>query len=250
MEASEMSTPKSPNSPSRPLESCFNIALDLYDSFPNATFSSTQIASVVGMSATSGTFKSLVSDLKQYGLVDTTAPSEYAIAQCVKDYSISDRETQKSIRYRCAVSPQAFSSILSSQGNHLPKLEILEGILRSKHNFNKEKAKKTAKALLESLNWAEALDAKGNVVAPSNFTPSDDRCTDWQEAGFRDTTPSETTALIPNHLPPDNVLTVDIPLDSDRVVHIQYPQDLNQREAEKIGNVLKALTYQPSTEEG
>ena len=65
----------SPSSPSRSASACMSVAEKIYDMYGHSSFSAAEAASAAGLSATSGTFKGLFSDLKQYDLIEKTRNS-------------------------------------------------------------------------------------------------------------------------------------------------------------------------------
>lgn len=232
---------RSPNSPSKALGNCFDDAMKLYDAFPHASFDNNQIASVLKRSSGSGGFKSLLSDLKQYGLIERNSSGEFTVSQALKEISMADASGKDALKYSFAIRPSVFTQILEDQGYHLPDVSTLANVLIARFGFNREKAAKTAKALRESLEWANAIDNKGNVLPPKQNNPTGiaqatppDTLLDKEAKGIAD---GQSIAHDENE-----VLSADIPIKDGRVVHIRYPQDLTTNEAKKVGAVLSALT--------
>ncbi len=229
---------RSPNSPSRSLGGCFDCAMKLYESFPNADFDQVQIANQMGMSATSGAFKSLLSDLKQYDLITKSANGDFAVSSAVKEYSVADDFEKTAIKYSFATKPKLFMQIIENQGFHLPDANTLANVLVARFAFNKAKASKTAKALWESLEWANAIDEKGNILKPMRENRPDASRKTGQEGGSVDDRESGDSKNLKLDSRP---LSVDVPLGDGRVAHVDYPSDFTSDEAAKVGAVLGAL---------
>lgn len=242
--------PKSPSSPSHSLEQCMSMASTLYDAYGNAQFGATEIATVAGMSVSSGTFKGWLSDLKQFGLLEKTDKSNYVIAQRFKDYLFakdSEPAKAKSMRLEYLEIPPFFESLLASLRGRLPELNNLTSLLITQHGFNKNKATVTAKAFSESLQWAGVVDSRRNIVLGRQgvFKPNEetDKTFSVQDAG-------QAEEIIDAPLGPECSakdlssvnLSMQISLNNGRVATIKYPSDMTSDEAEKLVQVLRALT--------
>lgn len=229
---------KSPAAPSRSLESCYRTAAKIYDSYSHTEFGAPEIAAAAKLSATGGPGKSLVSDLKQYGLIEKTKAGRFVISQEFKDVHAMGEDSAhfKAAMYEFVKRPPVFQKVLVDVKGQLPDETALTNTLRSTHQFNPDKAKSTAKALSESLTWTGVLDAKRNILelrlgkpggAPAQPENSD---TD----GFEDAGIDEVAGK-------GKLLVLDIPLADGRTARVRYPFDLKPEEATKIGNVLAAI---------
>lgn len=249
-----MTINKSPSSPSRSLSSCFNTGMKLYDIFPNASFNQVQIANVLGMSLKSSSFKGLLSDLKQYGLIEKTANNEFTITKELKEYSFANEAEKDTIRFGLATRPELFTHIIENQGNHLPDNSTLASILTARFGFTRERASKVAKALRDSLEWANAIDAKGNIIKPALRHPSvaetdvpTETNANTPEAQVKN---SEAPFFTTKHNGHSSVaecandkevpLILEVPLGRGRKIRIEYPADTTIKEASKASAVLNA----------
>lgn len=251
-----MKSTKSPSAPSRSLASCFSASMKLYEKYPNASFDRTQIATALEMSAASGSFKGFLSDLKQYGLIEKNADNEFVVAKALKDYSIADEAEKEAIQYELVTRPKLFLQIIENQGYHLPDNSTLANVLVARFGFNKERALKVARALQDSLEWANAIDAKGNIVRPSSRTTCENEMNASAEKGSgskeakqslpsmaikcEDAFPAPNPALEYAQIPETTLIT-EVPLGDNRKIRIEYPADTSEKEAEKACAVLKAL---------
>ena len=249
-----MSAVRSPSSPSRSLATCFSSAMKLFNAFPNAPFDSVAMGSILGMSATSGSFKGLLSDLKQYGLIEKRGEDEYAVSDQLKDFNIAQDAEKDIIRFEFATKPTVFSQIIENQGNHLPEDSLLANILTVRFGFNQGRAQKVVKALKESLQWANAIDQKGNVVKPrleTAFPGNVDSSAEMEALEHQisptnqdgtystDSSQPQSQASIPKQ--DMDYLVTEIPLQGTRKVRIEYPLDVTTDDSEKVCAVFKAL---------
>lgn len=250
-----MKISKSPSSPSRPLSDCFSVGMKLYEIFPNTSFDRTQIANVLGMSLKSSSFKGLLSDLKQYGLIEKTPDDEFAITKALKEYSIADESEKNAARFKFATQPELFTRIIDNQGNHLPDSSTLAGILTARFEFTKERALKVAKALRGSLEWANAIDAKGNVIKPTPKSALASKIDIPAETSTgalaTQTEGSETLSSTNEHNEwstttryahiTETPLVLEVSLERGRKIRIEYPADTMEKEAKKACAVLNAV---------
>lgn len=233
------STSKSPAAPSRSLATCFKIAAKIYDSYSHTEFGAPEIAGAANLSATGGPGKSLVSDLKQYGLIAKTKAGRFVIAQELKDtHALTEGSPEfKAAAYEFVKRPTVFQRILVDVKGKLPEETALANNLRSTYQFNPDKAKATAKALSESLEWAGVLDPKRNIIEPRPGK-STGACGDAAVTGqelIDDVDDGD------KYVAKGRLLTLDVPLADGRTAHVRYPIDLTPEEAKKIGNVLAAI---------
>ncbi len=229
----------SPSSPSRSASACMSVAEKIYDMYGHSSFSAAEAASAAGLSATSGTFKGLFSDLKQYDLIEKTGPSSFRVTQGVKDYTLALSENSEQIhalRYDFVRKPEFFRKLIDSLHGKIPDIIPLANILMSQHQFNKRKAHDTAKALSDSLEWATVLDDRRNLVPPRPEN-TEKREQLSQEPAAGSAMPDDPC------LEPSNTerLTMQLPLAGGRVIQIVYPPDLSKKEAAMVGAVLQAI---------
>lgn len=231
-------TTRSPAAPSRSLEACFEIAAKIYDSYSHTEFGAPEIAGAANLSATGSQGKGLVSDLKQYGLIDKLKASRYVISQEFKDaHALTQGSTEfNAAMYEFVKRPPVFQRVLVDVKGKLPDESALANNLRATHQFNPDKAKLTAKALSDSLAWVGVLDAKRNIIehrvdkSQANGSIKDNVDSDVEDDHGEDEV-----------LPKGKQLSLDVPLADGRTAHVRYPFDLTPDEATKIGNVLAAI---------
>lgn len=235
---------RSPSAPSQSLESCLAFAVKLYGSYAHSSFSSADFASLIERSAASGAFRCLLSDMKQYGLLEKRDAGSFEVSQRVKDYcSLEDSVAKNAARFDFAVQPPFFQTLIEELRDRLPEERSLANTLMSQHGFNKDKAKSTARAFCESLSYANAIDAKRNILRPK---PSSSSC-GQDMTGTVDEAERESgwnkvfTDLSSNDMAQSQLLGMEIPLKNGRIVRIQYPNDLAAFEAAKVGGILEAL---------
>ena len=232
-------TTKSPAAPSRSLATCYGIAAKIYDSYSHTEFGRPEIAGAANLSATGGPGKSLVSDLKQYGLITKTKAGRFVISQELKGAHALTEGSQefKAAAYEFVKRSTIFQKILVDVKGKLPEEAALANNLRSTYRFNPDKAKATAKALSESLEWAGVLDPKRNIIEPR---PGKGAGTS-SNAGVTGPDIIDDVDDGDEYVAKGKLLTLDIPLADGRTAHVRYPFDLTPEEATKIGRVLAAI---------
>lgn len=232
-------TTKSPTAPSRSLAACYGIAAKIYDSYSHTEFGAPEIAGAAKLSATGSPGKSLVSDLKQYGLIAKTKAGRFVISQEFKDAHAMGQNSRefKATMYEFVKRPPIFQKVLVDVKGKLPEESALANNLRSTYQFNPDKAKSTAKALSDSLEWTGVLDAKRNIIEhrPGKIADS------TGVSGIVDEETLDEDGEMDDPTPKGKLLTLDIPLADGRTAHVRYPFDLSAEEATKIGKVLTAV---------
>lgn len=231
---------RSPAAPSRNLETCYRVAVKVYDSYGHVEFGPAEIAASAGLAADSGPARSLVSDLKQYGLIEKRGAGCFSISQATKNMAAMEEGSAefKAAAYSLVKNPRVFLDVLSACRDKLPDETGLANNLRSTQQFNQAKAQSTAKALADSLDWAGILDSKRNILEPRVATPNPDE----ERASDPKMTLEDEPETDPDDGPSAGTLTLDIPLPGGRVARVKYPQDLTAEEAVKIGKVLAAIS--------
>jgi len=215
------------------------VAARIYDAYSHAEFGAPEIAGVANLSANSGPAKSLVSDLKQYGLIVKTKAGRYTVSQELKEahrYGDGSQEF-KAAMYEFVKLPPVFQKVMIDVKGKLPVESALASALRSTYSFNPDKATKTAKALSESLEWTGVLDSKRNIIERRLESPSM-----TTSASVPEDDSTAESAELEHEAVGGKSLNLDIPLADGRVAHVRFPFDLSTSEAKKIGAVLAAIS--------
>jgi hypothetical protein len=216
--------PKSQPAPSYSLKECFENGRKLYEAYGRGEFSKTELASTLDISATSGPTTQRIFSLKEFGILggsgESLKVSDDFIEMKSEDPSSGDFKKKA---YECINRSALFKELIEAFNSKLPPTAALITRLEGQKKFNQDRAKVIADVLEESLKFAGALDSNNNIVPPRGG------------AGLKK---SKQT------LPPPGLdsLKIEVALQQDRKVVVYYPKDLNGTEAEKIGNVLKAIT--------
>lgn len=104
---------RSPSAPSQSLESCLTFAVKLYDAYAHSSFSAVDFASLIDRSAASGAFRCLLSDMKQYGLLEKRESGSFEVSQRVKDYcSLENPDAKRAARFDFAIQPPFFETLI------------------------------------------------------------------------------------------------------------------------------------------
>lgn len=246
-EVRKRSSKQSPSHPARDLESCFNDTRVVFEQYgSDASFREAEIASTLGVQAGTGSFRRRIAALKHFGLIDGGA-GQFSATDLFERMYRAERGTSdfETAAYEAAVCPRAFSDILASLGNHLPKDDALHKRLMLDHGFSSPGAKTAATVLRKSLSFAGALDHSGNIIPPK------------QAPGTRPPGSTGSSAEPPRsgsgpqfqgpeteHVPPTHggdLLQIQLPLSGGRSVTASYPTDLSPGEAATVGAVLKGM---------
>jgi hypothetical protein len=241
MNATKRAKPKSPPIPSRSLVECIADVKKLYAQYSHATFSRGEIASTLNVSATSGPFGGRLFSLKEFGLIDASG-GDYKVSEA---FMTLNSNAQGSGAYKSAAlaalrRSDTFRELLDEFRSKLPSVEGVAQRLETQKKFNSERAKLAAAVLEESMRHAALIDANNNVLpvrdTPGSTPPNDNENKNQNNGGGDQNEPP----VLPDPPSVDH-LHVEIPVGEDRKVVIYYPRDLVADEAQKVGNVLKAI---------
>lgn len=222
---------RSPISPSRDLEDCYNLVVKVYQQYSHARFSRSEIASALDFSASSGSFNVLMSSLKGYGLIDADRDG-FKISELFKNMKIADKNSNqfKKLALNAIRSSQVFNDILNEFKDKIPSSANLAQRLEVQKKFNPKNAKVTAEALEDSLRFAGLLDANNNILK----VREDDEINNTERIEQEDHTVNEHTSSVKS-------LTLEVPLENNRVVKVFYPFDITKEEGKKISSILEAI---------
>jgi hypothetical protein len=235
--------PKSPAVPSWDLKAAFEDTKKLYNTYTHSTFSKSEYASVLKISATSGPTSARIFTMKEYGLIEGTNDS-FRVSQRFMD--MKDEPQTSAVFKRGAMDAirgsAIFAGLLDEWKTKLPPRDAVAKRLEQKMQFNPDRAKEVAAVLEESLRFAGVLDQSGNIL-PIRDEPNaggagerhdGDRHDDNSDGHHRD----EVDLGDVNNA---SHLRTEIPLGDGRRVVVSYPNDLTEKEATKVGNVLAAI---------
>lgn len=236
--------PKSPPTPSRALGDCLTDVKKLYTEYSHGKFAKSEIASTIGLSATSGPFVARLFTLKEFGLLD----------QDGTDYSVSDvfmtlNSTEPSdAKFRQAAlnairGSATFNELLDDCKHKLPSVEAVAKRLETQKRFNANTAKAAASVLEKSLRFAGLVDGSNNILpVRDGATDGTGARTDQSREREREQSADGKDEDVGNDEPlAPSLLSVEIPVGEGRKVVIRYPRDLSIAEATKVGNVLNAI---------
>ncbi len=235
MTAQKPRKPKSPPLPSRNLEGCVADVQKLYAEYSHGTFSRSELASALGVSATSGPFAARLASLRQFGLIEPTG-ADYKVSENFMALNSNARDSAafKSAALNVIKLPATFRELLDDFPSKLPSKDAVASRLETQKKFNKEAAVRAATVLDESLRYAGVLDGSNNILPVRDDGPARDKnvaeATDETTDDTPDLGSTGTTAA----------LRVEVPVGGRKVV-VHYPHDLTADEAKKVGAVLAAI---------
>jgi hypothetical protein len=244
MSATKQTKPRKPRSPAVPswdLKDAFEDTKKLYNTYTHGTFSKSEFASVLKISATSGPTQARIFTLKEYGLIEGTNDS-FKVSQRFMD--MKDEPQTSAAFKRNAVQAirgsAIFTELLNEWTTRLPPRNAVANRLEQQKKFNPARAKEIAAVLEDSLRFAGVLDPSGNILPVRDDASVDDRGTQ------DDTTRDNNEDRHDDGVDLDDVkivahLRTEIPLGDGRRVVVSYPTDLSDSEAAKVGKVLAAI---------
>jgi hypothetical protein len=242
MSATKQTKPRKPRSPAVPswgLKDAFEDTKKLYDTYTHGTFSKSEFASVLKISATSGPTQARIFTLKEYGLVEGTNDS-FKVSQ--RFMEMKDEPPTSAIFRRNALQAirgsAIFTELLNEWKTKLPPREAVANRLEQQKRFNPDRAKEIAAVLEDSLRFAGVLDQSGNIL-PVRDDPNAGGERDDQRRSNEDELRDDDVDL--DDMKVLAHLRTEIPLGDGRRVIVSYPNDLSNKEAAKVGKVLAAI---------
>lgn len=235
--------PKSPPVPSRSLEDSFDDVRKLYNAYTHATFSKSEIASTLGVSADAGPFAQRLFTLKAYGLI-TPSGQQFRVSDLFR--TMKESERGEAAFKRAALSAiresNVFSSLLDEFNNKLPPQSTVASRLEANRSFNPDRAKLAARVLHESLKFAGVLDANGNIL-PIRDEPAVHGTAGEAENGTEANSGVQGPEQDRGY---SGGIRIQVPLARGRVASVLVPHDMSAAEARKIASVLLAASEEPS----
>lgn len=236
--------PKSPPTPSRPLGDSVDDVKKLYAEYSHGTFAKAEIASKLGISATSGPFAARLFTLKAFGLISQNGAA-YTVSDTFMALNSTDPSDAKfkQTALNAIRGSDTFKELLDELKNKLPSVDAVAGRLETQKKFNANRAKAAANILEKSLRYAGVLDSSNNILpVRDGASGSVGRQGGGSTERTQETQGTEDSSVVHNDgpLPPDT-LSMEIPVGENRMVVIRYPRDLSSDEAKKVGNVLNAV---------
>lgn len=226
MSAKKRGAPKSPPAPSHSLAVSFSHAQKIYKNYSHASINKSEVAKALGMSATSSSVAEHLFTLREFGLLDSQ-DSEFKVSDLFLQMNSSEAGSGEFKKHAVTAIEHSslFAELLHSFEGKLPSSDLVATRLETQKRFNANRARKVARALEESLRFAGALAAGGNILPVREAADTESRT---QVSGDE----QEVAA---------GALKLQLPLERGRTVTVLYPADITSEEAEKISKVLGAL---------
>ena len=238
---------RSPATPSFALKDSFEDARKLYRKFSHAAFGPTEIASTLGLSATSSSLRKRIYALTEFTLLFETA-GVYKVTQqfhTLDSSPVGAREFKRAALHSVE-NVATFHELMTEFSAKLPEQAIVAQRLEKQKGFTAERAKEVASIFERSMRFAGVLDSNGNILPIRDA----DGEKETSVSVFSDQK-QDSNAQVDSRLAYGDVLELgtsvtrlrrsEIPLADGRMAVVFYPQDLASKEANKIGNVLSAL---------
>jgi hypothetical protein len=157
--------PKSPPVPSKNLEGCMADVQKLYAEYSHGSFSRSELASALGVSAGTGPFAARLASLRQFGLIESSG-TDYKVSEnfMVMNSNGRDSAAFKTTALRVIKLPSSFRELLDDFPSKLPSKDAVASRLETQKKFNAEAAVRAAAVLEESLRYAGVLDGSNNIL--------------------------------------------------------------------------------------
>jgi hypothetical protein len=164
--------PKSPPTPSRPLGDSVKDVTKLYAEYSHGKFAKSEIASQLGISATSGPFAARLFTLKAFGLINQHG-ADYMVSDTFMTLNSLDPSDArfKEAAVKAIRGSETFRELLDEFKNKLPSVDAIAGRLETQKKFNANRAKAVASVLERSLRYAGVLDNSNNILPVRDGAP-------------------------------------------------------------------------------
>ncbi|MEX2553469.1 MAG: hypothetical protein WD627_10780 [Actinomycetota bacterium] len=234
--------PRSPAAPSRTLNDALADVRKLYDTYTHSSFSRAEIASALGVSASSGPFSQRLYTHREFGLIEGTGDG-YKVSQAFLEMNNSDPQNPQFKRRALEAIKRSpvFKELLDEWKVKLPPQEAVAKRLEQQKLFNPDRAKAIANTLEQSLRQAGVLDSSNNILPirhDEERSAHVDHSKDNVNGRRAEGTVGDDARFSAGK---GNSLKTEIPIGDGRQVVVSYPTDLTTEEAQKVGNVLRAL---------
>lgn len=218
--------PISPTAPGLSLSTAVSEVARVYSRYSHGTFSKGELASALGMSASSGTFLSKAAALRDYGLIED-GPTGERVSDLFKSlYQAPPRSAEaKRVATTALTRSSVFSKLLQQFPSRVPDESAIALRLETQERFNADRAKVVAAAFRRSLADFELIDASGNVLSIRDDGPAS-----TSEANQGERTVAETSGLF----------RVEVPLGAGRRAVFMLPEDFSAADSKRVTAVLRA----------
>jgi hypothetical protein len=226
--------PNSPKAPGTSLRTAVTEVSKVYQRYSHGSFSRSEMASALNMSANSGAFLGKAATLKEYGLISEGGGSAQVSDLFKSMYAAAAGSIQlKRHAWQAVRTPAVFARLLQQFSARIPDETALAIRLESQEKFNRERALAVAAAFRTSLTDYGLIDANGNVLSvrdePSTESPRDERGADDEDIDE------------PEAGRGPGKQRLEVALRDGRKAVLILPDDLTTADTRKISALLNAL---------
>lgn len=259
-EAKTQGRSRSPVTVSYALPDSLEDARKLYKRYSHADFSAAEVASSLGMTASSSRVGKRIYAMTEYGLIEE-AGTGHKVTKRFHVLDSTDRGNSefKQAAYDAVKSVDLFRELIESFRGKLPDQDVVSERLERQRGFNAERAKEVASIIHRSLTMSGVLDANNNILPirenggaaekpaadessasskEEESTAGEHRTTQQVFVGADQSGRGQSSPPAPAQ---KGLHRSEVPLSDGRMAVVFYPLDLSPKEAEKIGRVLGAL---------
>lgn len=238
---------RSPNYPQQSLEWAVNSGLVLLDKEKLHAVPVDIAAQGLGYKdANNGKARSVLANLKAFGILKKAAGGKLAVSQDVQRYKLSPSDADKaSYLKQWVTKPLLYSKLLEKYPDGLPSDGVLIFELVDEYGFNEDAAQKAIDVFRESLRFVNAKAESSN--------DQDDEGEEYEDVGQanpangqngakEDETPNNPRAnLNPSQPPPSGNVRYPIRLAGGRMAYIDVPDPFFDKDKEKLKAQLEII---------
>lgn len=231
--------PNSPKAPGMPLRAAVAEVSKVYQRYSHGSFSRSEMASALNMSANSGTFLGKAATLREYGLITEGAGAAQVSDLFKSIYSAAAGSPElKRYAWQAVRTPTVFARLLQQFSARIPDEAALAMRLESQEKFNRERALSVAEAFRTSLTEYGLVDANGNVLSVRE-DPATDIGSERREDRREDRDDADDAEVDLPKGPGRQRL--EVALRDGRKAILILPDDLTLADTRKISALLNAL---------
>lgn len=172
---------RSPNYPTKSLETSFEQALNAYNSIGTTSVSSDTFCEALGYSGKNGASLSAIAAVRQYGLIEGRGEDIQISTLFQKIFRpLNEVERYQGLR-EASLKPKVFAEIFSEYEN-LPPENLLASIAIRKFGFSEAGAKKFSRSITETYKYVEAAKPKEFIEEADSSTSNTDDATEESAA--------------------------------------------------------------------
>lgn len=242
-ETNRQAKPKSPKAPSRKLADCLEKLDLIYEAFSTGTFDRSEVASTIGLSSDSSSFRGWFTSFTEFNLLEKAEKGQFQLSETYKGLHFDEHGSAEFKQHvlNAVKNSAVLNRLLDEFSNKLPPISTVAQRLERDRGFNTDKALTTAEILEDALKFGNLVDAKNNVLPIR-----DDADKPHHEDKKEESEPVDESSSLrsdESKPPPSNgLMRLEIPLADGKLVVISYPKLLSSAESERVKAAISVIT--------